>query len=237
MKITKTVGYCICCKIDMDVSNWGFGTLKNGENPVVDIYRKTVNDDGSVEKLHDFKIFSNGVIKVGPESLLDYNEIVNGSNKSYLQYIMDMVDACKAFSLSEGFSKENRIALGNAVKDELLTISNVINRYLVPHNTVQIDDEIYIPPDISFREIGLIVNLQNSGNDRGCKIDGDDRTVVGKIIYELGGKTTGYILNDGGIILTRDIYFDAEPFKTMVTFKTMVIRSMLISNHRRVNKC
>lgn len=73
--------------------------------------------------------------------------------------------------------------------------------------------------------------MQNSGNDRGCKIDGDDRTVVGKIIYELGGKTTGYILNDGEIILTRDIYFDTEPFKTMV------IRSMLISNHRRVNKC
>lgn len=46
MKITKTVGQCICCKIDTDVSNWGFGTLKNGENPVVDIYRKTVNDDG-----------------------------------------------------------------------------------------------------------------------------------------------------------------------------------------------
>ena len=88
MKITKTVGQCICCKIDTDVSNWGFGTLKNGENPVVDICRKTVNDHGSVEKLHDFKIFSNGVIKVGPESLLDYNEIVNGSNKSYLQYIM-----------------------------------------------------------------------------------------------------------------------------------------------------
>lgn len=106
IKITKTVGQCICCKIDTDVSNWGFGTLKNGENPVVDIYRKTVNDDGSVEKLHDFKIFSNGVIKVGPESLLDYNEIVNGSNKSYLQYIMDMDDACKAFSLSEGFSQE-----------------------------------------------------------------------------------------------------------------------------------
>ena len=45
MKITKTVGQCICCKIDTDVSNWGFGTLKNGENPVVDIYRKTDNDE------------------------------------------------------------------------------------------------------------------------------------------------------------------------------------------------
>ena len=229
MKITKNIGHCLFCEIDTDVSNWGFGTLKNGENPVVDIYRKIVNDDGSVEKLHDFKIFSNGVIKVGPESLLDYNKNVNGSNKTYLQYIMDMTNACKSFRLSEGFTQENRIVLGKEVKDELLMISNVIKGHLIPHNTVQIDDEIDIPPDISFSKLGLIVNLRNPGNDSGYEIDGDDRTVIGKIIYELGGKTTGYILNDGGIILTRDIYFDAEPFKDMV------IGSRLIGNSRRVN--
>ena len=66
MKITKTAGQCPFCGIDIDVNNWDLDPSKNKENPIVNIYRKIVNEDGSVETLNDFKMFSDGLIKVGP---------------------------------------------------------------------------------------------------------------------------------------------------------------------------
>ena len=228
MKITKTVGQCPFCEIDTDVNNWDLDPSKNKENPIVNIYRKIVNEDGSVETLNDFKIFSDGLIKVGPCALLDYNKRVNGSRNSYLLSIVTMVTACKVFSLSTDFRRENQIALGNSIRDELLNLSDIIKSHPIQHNIVQIDDEICIPPDISFSEIGLIFNLRNQRNDGAYKIDGDDRTILGKIAYGLNGKTVGYILDDGGIFFDKELYFEYAPFRTIVTRSNIIA----ISNGR-----
>lgn len=223
MKITKTVGLCPFCEIDTIVGNWNLDPSKNKETPIVNIYRNIVNDNGSVETLNDFKIFSDGVVKVGPCALLDYNKRINGSRNSYLSSIVAMATACKAFSLSEGFSRANQFIFGSVIRDELLNLSNIIKSNPIQHNIVQIDNEIHIQSDNDFRELGVIFRLQSSENDENsCKIDGDDRTVLGKIDWALNGDNVGYILNDGGIIFNKGLHLDYKSFITIIERSNLI---------------
>lgn len=232
MKITKTVGQCPFCDVIDHHNEEEFNLILNKDRPVVSIYRRIIKDDGSIETLSDFKIYIDGTVNVAPWALLDYNkELGNRTCITYLSLIRSLTAICKDYMNNPD---NNRCALLNRL--------DRIKDRPFQHNIVQIDEEVHVQTDISFIECdnmdgtcdsdndgfydinavtvcwkngGYKWELQTSEGDGFCHIDGDDRIVLGKI--SLGDdKSSGYILNDGGVIFESNQSLDYDVFNTII---------------------
>ena len=226
MKITKTVGQCPFCDVDTHVNVGELHLLENKTSPVVSIYRRIIKDDGSVETLNDFEIFADGTINVAPWALLDYNkELDKGTCITYLSLIRNITAICKDYMNNPDNA---RCALLNRL--------DRIKDHPFQHNIVQIDEEVRVQTDISFREYNnvdgtcdsnneeYILELQTSEGDGFCHIDGDDRIILGKILLENDTKNIGYILNDGGVIFESNQSLDYDIFNTIIV-RSYAVRS------------
>nr|DAR95139.1 MAG TPA: hypothetical protein [Caudoviricetes sp.] len=232
MKITKTVGQCPFCDVIDHHNDEEFNLVLNKDRPVVSIYRRIIKDDGSIETLSDFKIYIDGTVNVAPWALLDYNkELGKGTCITYLSLIRNLTAICKDYMNNPD---NNRCALLNRL--------DRIKDHPFQHNIVQIDEEVHVQTDISFIECdnvdgtcdsdndgfydinavtvcwknnGYKWELQTSEGDGFCHIDGDDRIILGKI--SLGDdKSSGYILNDGGVIFESNQSLDYDVFNTII---------------------
>lgn len=226
MKITKTVGQCPFCEINEEELDSSI----NKDSPVVSIYRRIINDDGSVETLNDFEIFADGTINVATYAILDYNmKIVNRlTDITYLQIVDNIAGFCKLYSDIK--HKGNRSDLLDMTKKSILRGVNFIKESPIQHNIVQIgeDEEISVAMNIIFDGSNHTLTLQKSEcNDNFCKIEGDDRFVFGKVILgNENGFPEGYILNDGGII------FDSNKTLNVFTFSEIVDKVTVIGRRK-----
>ena len=226
MKITKTVGQCPFCEINEDE----IGSLTNKDSPIVNIYRKIIKDDGSIETLNDFEIFADGSINVAPYAILDYNrKIVNRmTDLTYLQIVGNIASFCKLYGDIK--HKGNRSDILDMVQKSILRGSNFIKECPIPHNIVQIgeDEEISTALNVIFDGSSHTLTLQSECNDDFCKIEGDDRFIFGKVT--LGNENVcpeGYILNDGGIIFDSSKTFDVFMFSEIVDKVTVIGREYI----------
>lgn len=228
MKITKTVGQCPFCYVIDHHNEEEFNLALNKDIPVVSIYRRIINDDGSVETLNDFKFYIDGTINVAPWALLDYNKELNDETCiTYLSHLRNIAAVCRSYTDDPDNARSAIVIKLDSVKD-----------HPFQHNIVQIDEEVHVQTDISFREcdnVGVTVYLKNNGykwelqtseGDGFCHIDGDDRIVLGKI--SLGDdKISGYILNDGGVIFESNHSLDYDVFNTIIV-RSYAVRSNFI---------
>ena len=220
MKITKTVGQRPFCEINEEE----IGSSTNKDSPIVNIYRKIIKDDGSVETLNDFEIFADGTINVAPYAILDYNmKIVNRlTDITYLQIVDNIASFCRLYSNIK--HKGNRSDFLDMVRKSILRGSNFIKECPIQHNIVQIgeDEEISTALNIIFDGSNHTLTLQKSEYDDFCKIEGDDRFIFGKVTLGNEKCPEGYILNDGGII------FDSNKTLSILTFSEIVDKVTVI---------
>lgn len=243
MKITKTVGQCPFCDVIDHHNEEEFNLVLNKDRPVVSIYRRIIKDDGSIETLSDFKIYIDGTVNVAPWALLDYNkELGKGTCITYLSLIRSLTAICKDYMNNPD---NTRCALLNRL--------DRIKDHPFQHNIVRIDEDVHVQTDISFIECDNVDGTCNSDNDgfydinavtvcwknSGYKwelqtsegdgfyhIDGDDRIILGKI--SLGDdKSSGYILNDGGVIFESNQSLDYDVFNTIIV-RSYAIRANFI---------
>ena len=220
MKITKTVGQCPFCEINEEELD----SSTNKDSPVVSIYRRIINDDGSVETLNDFEIFADGTVNVAPYAILDYNrKIVNRlTDITYLQIVDNIAGFCKLYS---DIKHKGNSYLLDMTKKSILRGVNFIKECPIQHNIVQIeeDEEISTALNIIFDGSNHTLTLQKSEcNDNFCKIEGDDRFIFGKVTLGNEKCPEGYILNDGGII------FDSNKTLSILTFSEIVDKVTVI---------
>lgn len=220
MKITKTVGQCPFCEINEEE----IGSSTNKDSPIVNIYRKIIKDDGSVETLNDFEIFADGSINVAPYAILDYNrKIANRlTDLTYLQIIGNIASFCKLYDDIK--HKENINDILDMARKSILRGVNFIKECPIQHNIVQIgeDEEISTALNIIFDGSNHTLTLQKSEYDDFCKIEGDDRFIFGKVTLGNEKCPEGYILNDGGII------FDSNKTLSILTFSEIVDKVTVI---------
>lgn len=227
MKITKTVGQCPFCEINEEE----IGSSTNKDSPIVNIYRKIIKDDGSVETLNDFEIFADGSINVAPYAILDYNrKIANRlTDLTYLQIIGNIASFCKLYDDIK--HKENINDILDMARKSILRGVNFIKECHIQHNIVQIgeDEEISTALSLTFDESDHTLILQKSEcNDNFCKIENDDRFVFSKVT--IGSENScpdGFILNDGGIIFDSNKSLDRFTFSAIVDKATLIGRSFM----------